>query len=530
MTSMGVQALGTILSRCVGVGDGKWGQKWEYISRSMKVYALGNLRVIYGSTIVLMGVIIRDFFPDPDVICRQLRSFQFESCRWICDLLLLSSLDKEVFPGDSRNAMSREELIRAIKERSPRGELSAAHPRLIDLWVQLIGRWPSLTSGGPRYILQVRLHFIHQVKVILDQDIVWNDKVYVRPLDDDDLFYVLFGIPRERLTNVNWKIPQLSIKFGPQRHENIQSRVLEFDPSVTSDYLVIVDLCKERRLPQRGAVVEWARLNSNKIPAFLSQMRRTLKFRGWFKCYYDTLRFMYERVTGIEALKITSLECELNESFRNQAEIELSKYNSVRQEMTERKSRVDWFEDARKYPGMVDRARLLHRLPQLSGKKGGKRGRSCSQTRLAVTRRGVQPSVSLDRGILPDSPSENVNEIDIEVLSRSPSREPSPPRRVLLLSDPTTQNGPGEKSSELSVVLPGDLEDNNVLSGESCEVNIVPGPSNVETKIPDVRVRKASVVLKYTYDEFLRMKFSKDSSSDEEVLEVDIGTDLLDSP
>ena len=73
MKSMGVQALGTILNRCVGVGEGKWGQKWEYISRSLKVYALGNLRVIYGSMIVLMGVIIRDFFPDPDVVCRQLR-------------------------------------------------------------------------------------------------------------------------------------------------------------------------------------------------------------------------------------------------------------------------------------------------------------------------------------------------------------------------------------------------------------------------------------------------------------------------
>ena len=45
MTSMGVQALGTV-HRCVGEGEGKWGQKWEYMSRSMKVYVLGNLQVI----------------------------------------------------------------------------------------------------------------------------------------------------------------------------------------------------------------------------------------------------------------------------------------------------------------------------------------------------------------------------------------------------------------------------------------------------------------------------------------------------
>ena len=47
-------------------------------------------------------------------------------------------------------------------------------------------------------------------------------------------------------------------------------------------------------------------------------------------------------------------------------------------------------------------------------------------------------------------------------------------------------------------------------------------------KIPDVYVRKAAVVLKYTYDEFLRMKFTKDSSDDEE-LEVDTPKDLLES-
>ena len=37
MTCMSVQVMGTILNRCVGFGDWKWGQQWEYISPSMKV-------------------------------------------------------------------------------------------------------------------------------------------------------------------------------------------------------------------------------------------------------------------------------------------------------------------------------------------------------------------------------------------------------------------------------------------------------------------------------------------------------------
>ena len=60
------------------------------------------------------------------------------------------------------------------------------------------------------------------------------------------------------------------------------------------------------------------------------------------------------------------------------------------------------------------------------------------------------------------------------MLSLSPCREPSPPRRVRLLSDYTTQDGPGEKNNELSAELPGDLEDNGVLSGEPCKVDNSP--------------------------------------------------------
>ena len=47
MTCVGVQALETILNRCISGGEGKWGQKLKYISRSMKVYGLGNVRVTY---------------------------------------------------------------------------------------------------------------------------------------------------------------------------------------------------------------------------------------------------------------------------------------------------------------------------------------------------------------------------------------------------------------------------------------------------------------------------------------------------
>ena len=47
----------------------------------MKVFAIGNLRAGYAAMVVIMGVIIRDLFPDPDVFCKQMRLYQFVSVR-----------------------------------------------------------------------------------------------------------------------------------------------------------------------------------------------------------------------------------------------------------------------------------------------------------------------------------------------------------------------------------------------------------------------------------------------------------------
>ena len=116
----------------------------------MKVYALGNLRVIYGSLIVFLGILIRDFIPNPDVLCKQLRLYQYKSCRWITELLFISTKGKQVFVGESRNAVSRKDLIHSIKERTILGELSKAPPHHFKFWAKLIDPWQSLTNGGPR--------------------------------------------------------------------------------------------------------------------------------------------------------------------------------------------------------------------------------------------------------------------------------------------------------------------------------------------------------------------------------------------
>ena len=215
LTCMSVQVQGTILNRCVDNADGKWGQRWEYVSRSMKVYALGNLRAGYSAMIVLLGIIIRDLFLDPDVFCKQMRLYQYQATRWVCELLLASCKFMEVNEELLHMTATRGDLICAISRRSETGEFS-------------------------------------------------------------------------------------------------------------------------RTTPQLGA---------------------------WFKCYYDTLRLMYSQVLSDDAPRIPNIDKELEEKFWVQDKVESSKLASIANEPEERKAQVAWFTDAKKNLKMLDRGRLLHRLP-----------------------------------------------------------------------------------------------------------------------------------------------------------------------
>ena len=72
MTAMGVQVIGTILNKCVSTGDDHWGLKWSLIPAALKVYALGDIKFGFCTYNVLAGIMIRDLFPDPEILCKLL--------------------------------------------------------------------------------------------------------------------------------------------------------------------------------------------------------------------------------------------------------------------------------------------------------------------------------------------------------------------------------------------------------------------------------------------------------------------------
>ena len=90
MTTMRVQGLPTLLNKNVSAGDDCWELRWEEIPEALRCYALGDIRFGFITYNVLAGLLLRDIFPDPDILCYFLKCSQSTAMNWILELVVMS--------------------------------------------------------------------------------------------------------------------------------------------------------------------------------------------------------------------------------------------------------------------------------------------------------------------------------------------------------------------------------------------------------------------------------------------------------
>ena len=88
MTALGFQVLGTVLNKTVSTGDDLWGLPWVELPPSLQVYRIGDIGFGYICYSVLAGIIMRDLFPEPDIVCRVLKTEQCGAVSWILEWIL----------------------------------------------------------------------------------------------------------------------------------------------------------------------------------------------------------------------------------------------------------------------------------------------------------------------------------------------------------------------------------------------------------------------------------------------------------
>ena len=71
------------------------------------------------------------------------------------------------------------------------GKLDDIPDRKVTLWMNLLGLWPTITNGGPRFIIQAGFHFLHHINMISDQGITCDGKRSIKVPNEDKTAYIL---------------------------------------------------------------------------------------------------------------------------------------------------------------------------------------------------------------------------------------------------------------------------------------------------------------------------------------------------
>ena len=95
----------------------------------------------------------------------------------------------EIHLADSAKVISCAEpasckgLIECLRYRNENeGPLRDHHPPKLYLWIKLLGGWPSLTSGGSKYLIQVWNWFVIQADTLQMFELRWGSKISLKQL------------------------------------------------------------------------------------------------------------------------------------------------------------------------------------------------------------------------------------------------------------------------------------------------------------------------------------------------------------
>ena len=236
---------------------------------------------------------LRDLFPDPDVLCRYLDCMQEVAVKWFLEFLLLSLEGMEYHQGDEEIAQTREEMVQTLRFRDENGKLSSVSPPYIRLWSELLGSWPSLTNGGCRYLLQCRQWLPVQMRALARARIQWSDGRVIPSPKESDLIYSRFGLSPEQIGEQSWSEPAPGI-LRMVRPPGIAVGVVNFDMGTVRSS-ILGGACAATGRPQRWSMLEWVMLSPENLRKFFIRMKEDQGFRKFYQNLFDLMRLVHPR-------------------------------------------------------------------------------------------------------------------------------------------------------------------------------------------------------------------------------------------
>ena len=268
---------------------------------------LGILRFTHVTTTVLLSVLIRNLFPDPEVCCAILELSQKDWVTYLIHLIITQLADHGLSLKAKKESTTRGELLLSLRvlETYDNGFYKTKYKQKEPLeslrrFSQLLPNWPSITYGGPRFLHIVRQCFIEQYEVLKSINHV---NAYIAPnfnkeIDQDFVRVVTFDRLLSPMPTVLPPEPKPGLVAWPEFADNI----FQVDPGNLVTEELFQEAARLNRNVQTG-IYEAVRLNPHLYGDLVQAIEHVdldkYEFRFWKKvAFYDRLRLCAYRTTG----------------------------------------------------------------------------------------------------------------------------------------------------------------------------------------------------------------------------------------
>ena len=289
-----------------------WTQPWKMLPDETKIFIIGGLRSAFNVHVILVSIIQRHFFPDPDVVCNLLKCSHGAFPLWFSGYLGSACCEQNISMDKVKIAKVRKELNRCCIPHIPHSStspLDGYDKKKAQALIKLTPPWPTVVYGGARYLHMVREYFVTKqffvLKVSVDNRAGKLD--FCREITPYLKQKLLFG----RLTT---SLPggRGTEQEGLCAHSELSPSVLDIDPQT----VLQVDLHKHAKLTNQTSsdvLREWARFNPSKIDVLLRRMDKkrpegVLKFWVDKTSIYEDLRLIYQTVLNEPAYVVEHLD------------------------------------------------------------------------------------------------------------------------------------------------------------------------------------------------------------------------------
>ena len=180
---------------------------------------------------------LRDLFPEPEIVCKNLSKEQSRAVRWFLEWLIKNLEGVELHIDADEKAQTRKEMLSALRFQDSRNKLDKSPPPYIVIWTKLIKDGPSIVKRGCRFALQACRKFLDQVRILIKTKILWNyDLILLSPGAGEELC-ATFGVKTDALED-SVLIEPINGSKGLRRPKPIQTGMLEFNPRVVETFTI----------------------------------------------------------------------------------------------------------------------------------------------------------------------------------------------------------------------------------------------------------------------------------------------------